>query len=80
MNKLIMFTASWCSNCQVVKASLEDNNVSYTTVDVDTSEGEELAKQNGVRGLPTVLVVDDKGEEVRRIVGLQPAAEYVKYV
>lgn len=80
MNSFILFSASWCPNCPSVKAILDSNNVEYKYVDIDTPEGEEEAAVHGIRGLPTVIVVNDQSEVVRRIVGVQPAKEYLKYV
>lgn len=80
MNQLILFTAKWCANCVALKVGLEEEGITYNTVDVDTPEGEELARKNGIRGLPTVLVINDEGEEFRRIVGIQPVSEYRKHI
>lgn len=39
---------------------------------VEEPEGRELARRHGVRGVPTFLVLDASGREVRRLVGAQP--------
>lgn len=79
MNKITVYTASWCPSCQTLKKSLEDSNIEYETVDVDTDEGMALATNSGVRGLPTTIITDDQGAVIRNIVGLQPVGEYMKY-
>ncbi|ABS28303.1 cytochrome c biogenesis protein CcdA [Anaeromyxobacter sp. Fw109-5] len=38
---------------------------------VEEPEGAELARRHGVRGVPTFLVLDGSGREVRRLVGAQ---------
>ena len=80
MNKFIFFSSSWCGQCPKAKQILDDNNIQYKYVDIDTPEGEEEAAAHGIRGLPTVIVANDQSEIVRRIVGVQPAKEYLKYV
>ena len=40
---------------------------------VEDAAGADLARRHGVRGVPTFLVLDPSGAEVRRLVGQQPA-------
>lgn len=52
-----MFTAVWCPSCQKVKEALK-HRTDIEEVDVETSEGEELAYIYNVRSLPTVVAID----------------------
>lgn len=74
--KRIVVSAEWCKNCPVVKANLDATGLEYSTVDADTEEGIDTVKQYGIRGLPTVLLLDDNGTEIRRLVGVQPVSAY----
>lgn len=70
MNKLLVFSASWCGPCQAMKPALEkldqDRLVRY---DIDTAL-DERAKYE-IRAVPTIIVIDETGEEINRVVGGQ---------
>jgi glutaredoxin len=70
---MILFTASWCANCPSVKKYIEENSIEgVELVDVDSQP--EIAAQNGVRGLPTLV---DKNDVV---VGAEKIINYLKEV
>lgn len=76
--KIEVFSAAWCPSCTILKGNLKESNVNFEVVDCDTDEGMSKASELGVRGLPTTIIYD--GDVVlRKIVGLQPTAEYTKY-
>lgn len=47
---------AWCSGCAGMKQTLEALGLSYTYVDIDTTEGSEFAMKHRVRSLPTVVI------------------------
>lgn len=66
----ILFSAGWCQPCKLLKAYSKENNIKFSMVyDIDTDEGAKEAHAAGVRGVPTVIIMDDGGE-VERIVGI----------
>lgn len=74
MRKLLyFFTASYCSACKAIKpiVSEEAPKAGYELkfMDMDTDEGIDMAEKFGVRSLPTLVVVDENGSEVKRAVG-----------
>jgi thiol-disulfide isomerase/thioredoxin len=73
------FTAPWCGPCRTVKPIMEAlekefPQVTFQTIDIDVTPEEELIPY-GVRSIPAVLIFEN-GEEVTRIVGSLPKAEY----
>lgn len=71
MNKLLVFSASWCGPCKAFKPTLlelEQDKLVY----IDIDEMPEISKDYNVQSVPTVILVDDDGEEVTRLVGGQP--------
>lgn len=71
---LVKFSASWCSPCKVLASIIDNNPLSIPVVEVDIDEDPELATKYKVRGVPTLVVVED-GEEVKRKVGLLTATQ-----
>ncbi len=47
-------------------------------IDAEKGEGIDLAKQYGVRGFPTIIISNDKGEEIDRIIGYRPPEPFLK--
>lgn len=69
------FWAEWCEPCKTLSPSLEkvtaEADGAFQLVKVDVDANEELARQYGVQGIPTVIAFRD-GEEVSRFTGALP--------
>ena len=71
---VIEFHATWCGPCKVLSPILEELNdeiegVEFVKLDVD--QHPQIAGQNQVMGVPTVVILKD-GEVKDRFVGVQP--------
>lgn len=69
--KLLKFYAPWCSPCKgltMVIAGAQDK-IDIPIVEVDIDADMDTAVKYGVRSVPTLIVVDDEGVELRKIVG-----------
>lgn len=70
MNKLLIFSASWCAPCKAMKPMLDeldqDRLVRY---DIDEATNERA--QYDVRAVPTLILVNEAGEELERLIGSQ---------
>lgn len=73
MMKVLFFTASWCGNCRAIKPLVEkeapEKGVDVKYVDCDSDEGIVMCEDWHVRNLPTLILVDENGNEVKRAVG-----------
>jgi thiol:disulfide interchange protein len=87
-NKLIFLDiyATWCGPCKMLKNNTFSNkevgsvyNEKFINVALDGEKGEgaELAKKYNVRGYPTLLFVNHKGEIVVRTSGYHPPKEFL---
>jgi thioredoxin 1 len=69
--KALKFSASWCGPCQglaMVIASAEDKiTVPIENYDIDTCGS--ISGQYHVRSVPTMILLNDAGAEVKRKVG-----------
>ena len=71
---VIDFHATWCGPCKVLSPILEElddeiDGVDFVKLDVD--QHPQIAGQNQVMGVPTVVILKD-GEVKDRFVGVQP--------
>lgn len=58
MNKVVVVSASWCSQCGPYKKALERAGIEFESLDADDSANEAYLLKMGVRGLPTTIVLD----------------------
>ena len=70
MKRVIRFTASWCQPCKMLARNLEDINTNLPIEVIDIDEKQETAMEYGVRGVPTLVMLDEN-TEVKRLVGMQ---------
>ena len=75
---LVDFWAPWCMPCRMMAPVLEELAEEYDgraiIAKVNTDENQDLATRFSVRGIPSLLIMNE-GNEVDRIVGATPAAK-----
>lgn len=79
--KIIDFWAEWCGPCKMMNPVLEDiknehPNVIIEKINVD--ENPDAAKQYNISSIPTFIVLDDNGNEVKKILGAMPKPRFKK--
>jgi len=70
MRKILYFTAAWCAPCKALSPVMDSlqGQINFDKIDVDTNT--DLSVQYGVRGVPSLVLVEN-GNEVGRLVGAQ---------
>jgi len=74
MKKAIRFTATWCGPCKMLAKTLESATTETPIEVVDIDENSELAAKFGIRGVPTLVMLQDD-VETKRLVGMKPLKE-----
>jgi thiol:disulfide interchange protein DsbD len=87
---VIDFYADWCIPCKELDAlTFSDQRVlnefeRFTVYKVDMTKNddtnEQLRKRFNVIGMPTVLIIDSKGNEIKRLTGFVNADEFLSFV
>lgn len=84
MKKVVIVTASWCSQCPQVKTVLNkllEDNGDFLLEQLDADTQEDLVNTLRVRGLPTVLVYSSSEEDAvlqKTIVGVKSKSVYTE--
>lgn len=70
---VVDFSATWCAPCKRFAPVFEEvaseiDGADFVSVDIDKSP--ETATAFGVNSVPTVIILDTKGRELRRFVGI----------
>ena len=74
MKRIIRFTASWCGPCKSLATNLENANLTLPIEVVDIDVHDALAREYGIRGVPTLVMLDEN-IEVKRLVGAKTVNE-----
>ena len=69
--RVLKFSASWCGPCKMLARNLEDVNTNIPIENIDIDENQDAAMEYGVRGVPTMIMLDENNAEVKRLVGMQ---------
>jgi thioredoxin 1 len=69
MKKVLRFTASWCGPCKMLARNLEDVDTNIPIEVIDIDEKQDIAVEYGVRGVPTLVMLEEN-VEVKRLVGM----------
>lgn len=79
--KILKFKATWCGPCRILTSRLKGFKAcDVEELDVDDEKSYQLAAKFGIRSVPTMVLVDDEGKELKRWVGLQDVKEVEKEV
>ena len=71
MKKVIRFTASWCQPCKAMASILEEINTNIPIEVIDIDAQQDVAIEYGIRGVPTLVKIDNNGNVAGRMVGVK---------
>lgn len=71
--KILYFSAAWCGPCRSLAPIMESlaDKIEYEKIDVDANQ--DLSVKYSVRSIPALVLVDDAGNELRRLTGAKQA-------
>ena len=70
--KILKFYADWCGPCKALTQFLNASKdlIPYQIENIDIDENMDTAVKYSVRSVPTMILVDDSGNEIKRNVGV----------
>lgn len=80
--KTLKFYATWCGPCKAMSMVVESakDKLPMPVEDIDIDEQFEVARKYNVRSVPTLVVVDDSGTEVKRAVGSMNEKQFIEFL
>ncbi len=80
--KVLKFYADWCGPCKALSQVIKNagDKVTVTIEDVNIDENLFMAQDFKVRGVPTMVIVDENENEVRRKVGMMNEEELLQFL
>ena len=81
---LLKFSAPWCPACIRLKSETMNKaqvqallkKVNLQEINIDLVESEKIANDYGVKAIPTVILVNELGEELKRWLDYQPVKSF----
>lgn len=81
---LLKFSAPWCPACIRLKSETMNKpqvqvllkKVSLQEINIDLVENEKISNEYGVKAIPTVILVNEQGEELKRWLDYQPVKSF----
>ena len=77
--RILRFTASWCKPCKDLAKNILKSNIKLPIEVIDIDLNPELAKEYGIRSVPTLIMLD-WNKEVKRITGNKSTKELEEWV
>lgn len=78
--KVLKFYANWCGPCKAMTRVLEGQTFTTVVEEVDIDQDNATAVKFGIRGVPTCVLVDDAGAEIRRHVGMMNVQQFREFI
>jgi thioredoxin 1 len=72
MNKKILyFTAAWCGPCRMISPIMNELMLTIDVEKVDVDSKDDKVMKYKIKAVPTFILVDENGVELKRMVGGQ---------
>lgn len=75
--KLLKFYADWCAPCKMLTQAMEGMELPFEVEEVNIDENPSMALQYGIRGIPTVVLLNDQNEEIERMSDSSKIKQYL---
>lgn len=81
--KLVKVGATWCGPCKALDKAIKESTqvqfLDYVQKDLDSLQSEEVQELK-VRGVPTLILYDNSGQEIQRKSGAMKTSEFDEWI
>lgn len=78
--KLLKLGAEWCQPCNALSKTISESNLPIRVDEVDIDEHPEIAAKHMVRGVPTLILLNDAGDVLKRHTGAMNKAQLLEFI
>lgn len=68
--KVLKIYSRTCGPCKVLESNLQLAGIPHESIDVQSIEGENIIDKYEVRAVPTLILIDNEGNVVKKHTGL----------
>ena len=79
MKTIKRFTASWCAPCKGLAMIIDSINTEVPIEVIDIDDNMDLARENQVRSVPTLIMFED-GKEIKRSTGVMTENQLLDWI
>jgi len=79
MKRVLRFTASWCAPCKGLAMTIAEIDSSLPMEVIDIDEHPEVAREYGIRGVPTLVMLDEN-IEIKRMSGTKTKTDLEQWL
>lgn len=80
MNKVLVFTAAWSAPCKQYKKRLTKGYFKFDYTIHDIEQEPKFADKYSILGIPTTIILNDDGVEIKRLIGFAPNEDTINKI
>ena len=80
--KMLKFQAEWCGPCKMMSMVIKgaEDKIKVPVVEIDIEKEEATAIRFGIRSVPTMILLDENDNELKRKVGAMNEAQLLEFL
>jgi thioredoxin 1 len=76
--KMLKFSASWCQPCKQLTETLKGMELPFPVSEIDVDQNRDAAIEYGIRGVPTLILLDEDNNQLKRLSGAMTKQQLTK--
>lgn len=78
--KLLKIYSDTCGPCKVLEKNLQLANIEHESFNISSEQGEEIVDKYDVRAVPTLILLNDNNEVIKKHIGVMNVEDLKKFI